>query len=71
MDLRKFSFGHEEKIVGTDLNRSLTSLPIQGALIPKVQGGFAHLITFSGVSIMVGTVIIVAATILRRKEVRV
>lgn len=44
---------------------SLTSLPIQGALIPRGDGGFAYLIMFSGCSILVGTVGIAYARWLR------
>jgi hypothetical protein len=44
---------------------SLTSLPIQGALIPTGDGGFGFLIIFSGVSILIGTVGIAWARWLR------
>jgi hypothetical protein len=45
--------------------RSLTGLPIQGALIPQDGGKFARLIVFSGVSVMVGAVLICGSRMLR------
>lgn len=47
------------------INRSLTGLPIQGALIPQDSGGFGHLILFSGVSVLVGTVGICGSRLLK------
>jgi hypothetical protein len=47
------------------LGRGLTSLPIQGALIPQDHGAFAHLIIFSGVCIAGGSIIICVARMLR------
>ncbi|KAJ5035374.1 uncharacterized protein L3040_007845 [Drepanopeziza brunnea f. sp. 'multigermtubi'] len=55
-------FGTYQAVVGL---ASLTSLPIQGALIPLDRGGFTYLIVFSGVCVAVGTVFICAARMLR------
>ncbi|KAL2068625.1 hypothetical protein VTL71DRAFT_14962 [Oculimacula yallundae] len=55
-------FGTYQAVIGL---ASLTSLPIQGALIPYDDGGFRYLILFSGVCVMCGTVFICAARMLR------
>ncbi|KAH7409015.1 putative MFS transporter [Cadophora sp. MPI-SDFR-AT-0126] len=55
-------FGTYQAVIGF---ASLTSLPIQGALIPHDRGGFTYLILFSGICVMCGTVFICAARILR------
>jgi hypothetical protein len=51
--------------IGANRYRGLTSLPIQGALIPQDYGSFAHLIIFSGVCIAGGSAIICVARMLR------
>jgi hypothetical protein len=43
----------------------LTSLPIQGTLIPQDQGSFSHLILFSGICVLGGSMIICLARMLR------
>ena len=45
--------------------RSLTSLPIQGALIPYDDGGYTYLILFSGICVLCGTIFICIARMLR------
>lgn len=60
-------FGTYQMVVGI---ASLTSLPIQGSLIPQAHGGFANLIKFSGVSVMLGSVFIFGARMLQVKEIQ-
>ncbi|CZS93985.1 related to MFS transporter [Rhynchosporium agropyri] len=55
-------FGTYQAVIGL---ASLTSLPIQGALIPYNDGGFRYLILFSGVCVSCGTVFICAARMFR------
>ncbi|KAE8441311.1 hypothetical protein EG329_005506 [Mollisiaceae sp. DMI_Dod_QoI] len=55
-------FGTYQFVVGVG---SLTSLPIQGALIPEDNYGFAHLILFSGICMVVGTGFLCVARMLR------
>ncbi|KAK0109521.1 hypothetical protein ONS95_002210 [Cadophora gregata] len=55
-------FGTYQAVIGF---ASLTSLPIQGALIPYDDGGFTYLIIFSGSSVLCGTVFICIARMLR------
>ena len=47
--------------------RGLTSLPIQGALIPEDGYKFGHLILFSGVCMVVGAGFVCVARMLRSK----
>ncbi|KAH9206651.1 major facilitator superfamily domain-containing protein [Leptodontidium sp. 2 PMI_412] len=55
-------FGTYQAVIGF---ASLTSLPIQGALIPHDDGGFTYLIIFSGLCVLCGTVFICVARMLR------
>ncbi|KAG4440082.1 hypothetical protein IFR05_004425 [Cadophora sp. M221] len=55
-------FGTYQAVIGF---ASLTSLPIQGALIPHDHGGFTYLIIFSGACLLCGTVFICVARMLR------
>jgi hypothetical protein len=55
-------FGMYQTVIGFG---GLTSLPIQGALIPQDDGGFAHLIVFAGICILGGSMIICLARMLR------
>ncbi|KAH8794348.1 MFS transporter [Hyaloscypha sp. PMI_1271] len=55
-------FGMYQTVIGFG---GLTSLPIQGALIPQDHGSFSHLITVSGVCILGGSMIICLARMLR------
>ncbi|KAN0090124.1 MFS general substrate transporter [Hyaloscypha variabilis] len=55
-------FGMYQFVIGLG---GLTSLPIQGTLIPQDQGSFSHLILFSGICVLGGSMIICLARMLR------
>ncbi|KAE9366249.1 putative MFS transporter [Stipitochalara longipes BDJ] len=55
-------FGMYQAVIGFG---GLTSLPIQGTLIPQDHGSFSHLIIFSGICVLGGSMIICLARMLR------
>ncbi|KAF8859164.1 MFS general substrate transporter [Acephala macrosclerotiorum] len=57
-------FGTYQFVVGVG---SLTSLPVQGALIPEDGYAFGHLILFSGICMLVGAGFVCVARMLRSK----